>query len=363
MMGCKWSSADAEVHASDLMEHLEAVEYRRHLGDCPGCSAAMASSRQLRASLDAMFASARVPRHVISHVFAAGGSRVEPVPKRRQWYRNGSTPSEWQLRAQERLRHRAGRARAFVRSIAMTAALMVVFVATIAWSLSQSRSFREFGTAAPSLTDAPQSTVPPAQSVVASAPSIVTPAQSSWEALRQRPLNLPTLGPTGTCPTTPMKRISPSLAGGRTAPTFGFGSGPVYLSGIVFFYPTGLNNTVWLSEPGYQGPILVRGHQLNGSTPVGFSAFSDSWATGQLLGSVDLHATDRSGNDVSVVSNVKVYGELDLPSASGAPSSHWRMWLTRTHIERPGCYAVQVDGPGFSESIVFQALSFPPAGG
>jgi hypothetical protein len=201
-------------------------------------------------------------------------------------------------------------------------------------------------------------------------PSVVpiTPSLFRWDALRQRPLSLPALSAGAACPVTitskSQKNIQPVVDSG-TAPQFGYGSGPVYLSGIVFFYPTGINNTVWLSTPEYTGPVLVRGSRLDRPSAVGFSAFSADWATGELLRTVDLHSTSRTGQDVVVVRDVNVYSELDLPASDrpGAAGTSWRMWLTRTHIETPGCYAVRVDGLDFSEVFVFEAPNASPPGG
>ncbi len=97
-------------------------------------------------------------------------------------------------------------------------------------------------------------------------------AASSLADLRNRPLKLPTVGAGKTCPTTASHDLSPVVNGGKgKGPGFGFGPGPAYLSGIVELYPGGFDNEVWLIEPTYEGPVLIRGQQINGSHVVAFA--------------------------------------------------------------------------------------------
>ncbi len=347
-MRCKWSAADAERMASDLMPSQEAAEYGRHLAACERCTADVSRGAQLRQVLHEAFHPVAVPAGAKTRlVTRLRGNDPLSQPVRKTDLMGGTALGASSARA-------PGRRRA-QRWLTLTAAAgLVALIAVIGVGLWQLGAW-DHGTGV--LPSAPRPSVVP-----------IAPSRFSWEALRQRPLSLPALTAGAVCPVTvgpeSATSIHPVLDGGK-APQFGFGRGPVYLSGIVFFYPLGVNNTVWLSAPDYTGPILVRGSPLDGPSSVGFSAFSADWAAGELLRTVDLHSTNRAGQDVVAVPAVKVYSELDLPAADGprAPGASWRMWLTRTHIEVPGCYALRVDGLDFSELFVFEAPNGPPPGG
>jgi hypothetical protein len=86
----------------------------------------------------------------------------------------------------------------------------------------------------------------------------------------------------------------------------------------------------WLVSPDYWGPVLIRGHQLDGGTPVLFS-----FVNGPLL-------TD-----------------VQLPPVSGYAPHEWREISIYTRLAAPGCYAWQVDGTTFTYSVPFQAESGP----
>lgn len=110
---------------------------------------------------------------------------------------------------------------------------------------------------------------------------------------------------------------------GMPVPNYGFGPGPVYLSGQLTWYAGQVG--LFLISPAYGGAALVRGHRLDGSG--GFPFASPS-------------------------------GELALAPAS--QSGRWR--LAQTSLRQsvaPGCYGIQVDGDGLSEVIVFAIQSGP----
>jgi hypothetical protein len=83
---------------------------------------------------------------------------------------------------------------------------------------------------------------------------------------------------------------------------------------------------LWVAQPSYQGPVLIRGRRLDRPGAVGFG-----------LGIVP--------ND-----------ELQLPPgdrAGAPPSPHgWRNWPSTSRARSPGCYAWQIDGTGFSRIVV-----------
>jgi hypothetical protein len=76
---------------------------------------------------------------------------------------------------------------------------------------------------------------------------------------------------------------------------------------------------VILVSPEYAGPVVVRGHQLDGpnGTPLG-----------------------------------------DISDTAGSPGQ-WRSWSGMVSSP-PGCYGLQADGAGFSEIIVFSINWGPP---
>jgi hypothetical protein len=191
----------------------------------------------------------------------------------------------------------------------------------------------------------------------------VAPA-SNLADMRKRPLNLPALGANGACPITESHNLAPVVSGGKgKGPGFGFGPGPAYLSGIIDLYPGGFDNEVWLIEPKYTGPVLIRGHQISGAR---FVAFSEPITF--PIGGFSSAGSPPPGAPVITVtiggSPIPFYPELDLPEmAPTDPKGFWRQFFARTHLEAPGCYAFQLDGVDFSLVTVFQApdAARPPA--
>jgi hypothetical protein len=101
------------------------------------------------------------------------------------------------------------------------------------------------------------------------------------------------------------------------------------------WYPTKWSGqkVLWIVRPSYAGPVLIRGHRIDGPQGLGF-------------------------------------GEGHVPSdelrltASQASDSGWsgRMWPSYTRLRAPGCYGWQIDGTNFSTVIVFRAVLTPGAG-
>lgn len=191
------------------------------------------------------------------------------------------------------------------------------------------------------------------------------PAASTLAELRNRPLNPPAPGANSACPTTSSHNdLSPVINGGKgKGPDFGFGPGPAYLSGTNALYPGAFDNEVWLIEPTYRGPVLVRGRQINGGAAISFAE-----PITFPVGGFSSAGSPPPGTPAATVtidgSPVPFYLELDLPAATEVDApGYWRMFFARTHIDAPGCYAVQVDGLTFSSVIVFQVpdAARPPA--
>jgi hypothetical protein len=190
----------------------------------------------------------------------------------------------------------------------------------------------------------------------------VAPA-SNFADLRNRPLNQPALAADGSCPSDSSHDVKPVVTSGKGGPNFAFGPGPAYLSGIVQLYPGAFDNEVWMIDASYRGPVLIRGHQVNGTGVVSFQEpttfaganFSGAGAAppGPAVVTVTIGGT-----------GFPFYAELDLPAAEATyAKTSWRLFFARTHIDAPGCYAFQLDGFTFSTVIVFRVLDAARPGG
>jgi hypothetical protein len=186
---------------------------------------------------------------------------------------------------------------------------------------------------------------------------------STLADLRTRPFNLPALAAGGTCPATSFHDLNPVVSSGPKGkgPGFGFGPGPTYLSGITQLYPGGFDNEVWLVDPSYVGPTLVRGRPMNGA---GVTSFQEP-TSGPGFSNGGSPPPSKPVATVTIEgSSIPFYDELDLPAATSADATgYWRMFFARTHIDAPGCYALQLDGLSFSLVIVVQVPDAARPGG
>jgi hypothetical protein len=141
-----------------------------------------------------------------------------------------------------------------------------------------------------------------------------------WRGLLQRPLHIPAIATGSPCP------ADSSTGPGPAYPTLGLEGGRATLRYLVGWGYDGWDGTkVLWTVPHYRGPYIVRGRQLDGPGMLRFDQ-GPNW----------------SG---------KLHQELRLvgPYADLNPAA--------TFLRGPGCYAYQVDGRGFSYTIVFQAFS------
>jgi len=156
------------------------------------------------------------------------------------------------------------------------------------------------------------------------------PAATGPQNPLNRELAIPKLEPRESCPRTRGKDISPDFAPG-------LGAGPAYPVGL------GRNGVLdelepperfesdewagqkvlWVVEPSYDGPVLIRGRQLDGPHEVRF--------------------------DEGDVPPKQIW----MP-AEDAPDERWRERPSYTRVRGSGCYGYQVDGPNFSLVIVFE---------
>jgi len=160
-----------------------------------------------------------------------------------------------------------------------------------------------------------------------------------WEDLRQRPLELPTLTPGEPCPATAGRDVSNFRAA--------LGGGPIYPIGLTYdgvlqYGHNGVfegaewggTKVLWISSADYRGPALIRGRQLDGP------------------------------NEVRFMEGAAPPAELQFPVGGSGSSPDlepgWSQLPSYTRIRAPGCYAYQVDGLGFTEVIIFEAVLSEP---
>ena len=98
------------------------------------------------------------------------------------------------------------------------------------------------------------------------------------------------------------------------------------------------DETLWISKPSYTGPVLVRGGRVDGRSRIRFGRGTHPRPELRLPPD-----------------------QWDTPDAArlhGAPlelRKGWRAARTTTRIKTSGCYALQVDGEGFSYVLAFMA--------
>jgi len=164
-------------------------------------------------------------------------------------------------------------------------------------------------------------------------PCPVAPVETALACLRVRPGVFPSLRSGDPCV---ISLIVPFSLVGTPVPdpptSWLLGPGPVRVvlpqsDGIIGFnFAQPVDGWVgqkapWVVDAGDWGPVLIRGRRLDGPG--------------------DLRFTVDTNNPSHAV------GELALGMAHAVPSLVW--------LREPGCYAYQVEGPKFSEIILFRA--------
>ena len=181
-------------------------------------------------------------------------------------------------------------------------------------------------------------------------PNSPAPDKAQWSALDARPLRLPPLATDAACPTT---------TGVTVNPTFGaaVGSGPLYAVGFgphdsaSLAYPASpqtaqppgwaaLVSVMVISKPGYTGPVLVRGGQLDGAHTLRFN------------GGIEETEYGYNGDLVDQASLPAIH----LIVTGAYPAGSWYNEFIYARFQAPGCYALQLDGLTFTEVIAFRAL-------
>ena len=176
----------------------------------------------------------------------------------------------------------------------------------------------------------------PGPSNVSATPSPETLADE-WNTLEQRPVRIPTPTKGNPCPLS--KEVLPYSG-------FAPGKAPISIRGTNDLFDTGdptpgdimqkegwkVQKEVWFIHPPYQGPILVRGHQLYGPHIL---LFNGGYAqTGDLM-------TAPTFPELLLLGNT----QYDYP-----PNG----WGSYSYARVPGCYVYQLDGLDFSGYFIFQ---------
>jgi len=151
--------------------------------------------------------------------------------------------------------------------------------------------------------------------------NVHTNASAATSSQAAQPLKLPNLQPGSTCPVSTQQDFANPP--GNKLPGYGFGPGPVFLSGQIQWF-SGVYALIMVS-PAYSGKVVVRGHQLDGTNGMPFR--------GQQ-------------------------GDGNITIAQGSPGQ-WRQ-SDAVVSGAPGCYGLEVDGDTFSEIIVFSVTGGTP---
>ena len=189
------------------------------------------------------------------------------------------------------------------------------------------------------------SSVGPATGASPSEP-IPTPSPTGATAVVQklaaRPLTIAPLAPGAACPITPMATIEPGTGTGFSAGTGqAQGDGPVYVWNAqrVHLFANDLTSDgyglkeVWVIDGSYQGPVLIRGGRIDGDDAMRFRF-----------------------NPETAIDDALVLDDA-APSLQRDPSTGWRSVPSEVVVPSAGCYAFQIDGIGFTEQVVFEAVS------
>ena len=158
----------------------------------------------------------------------------------------------------------------------------------------------------------------------------------SWSELRRRPVR-PAFGGRG-CRATPARTVTEDVglaAGERPVyVVLGYPVSPPDPEAVVL-YRTGYrrgrafgHKVLWVISPDHDQRVLIRGRERGIRKPLQFQS-----------------PTRPNG----------VTGEQRLPAITSR-SSGWRTYPSAVYIHRAGCYALQLDGAGFSTRVIFKAV-------
>jgi len=175
---------------------------------------------------------------------------------------------------------------------------------------------------------------------VAAAPlpaSTPTPAPPvvDWAPFLAKPLTLPAVSPGAACPVSPQVSLNGKVKQGKGVPGYGYGKGPVYLSGQLTWY-SGSQGLIVITDPSYEGPVLVRAKRLDGT------------------GAANIIAENSPSQSLAD-------GAIGIPETSSPP--YWGVWFGAIAPSAPGCYGIQFDGTSVSDYVVIEVKQGPPPPG
>jgi len=143
---------------------------------------------------------------------------------------------------------------------------------------------------------------------------------ATWDRLRSRSLTSPAMAAAGSCPV--------------AAPAHGRAAHPVHADG--FPIVAGVPWPIYLvADPDFGGPVLLRGKQLDGTGTLFFT---------------DLGASTGRGR--SIAPGLTGWEEYDARVPIQRAELGWSA-AVQIFTAVPGCWAIQVDGAGFSETVAF----------
>ncbi|HET7385803.1 MAG TPA: hypothetical protein VFJ19_03975 [Nocardioidaceae bacterium] len=254
------------------------------------------------------------------------------------------------------VRARAGRLRSRRRATAAgavvcTVAAVVLAVGLPSWLASPGRQPRAV---------APAASASPSGHWVACSPGVdgtFPCGPGAVAAAIRKPLNLPTLAPGASCPVSPT-RTFPHGGAGFSGSFQALGPGPFYMAGPgstpLQLRPDRSSGwdeqkVIWVVDKTYGGPLLLRGGRIDAPGRLGFAHYIGAAHYSGGAGDGKAHRSllyERAG-----------FGADDRGTLDSFPSG---VYIPPSGL--PGCYAIQVDGVGFSETLVFRATGSPSAG-
>lgn len=191
----------------------------------------------------------------------------------------------------------------------------------------------------------------PARSVTAPAPDSMLCGRACDPArvarAIARPLHLPTVAAGGSCPVSPTRHFRGGA--GFSGAFDAVGRGPLFLFAFRGRHAHALRMTpadrgwlgtkvVWVFGRTYAGPLLLRGGRIDATGGLRFDHY---------LGAAPW---PRSGRG-PFRELLYVRGGLQHTDGQGLESEP-----SMVYVRTPGCYAVQVDGVGFSDVLVFRSV-------
>jgi hypothetical protein len=243
----------------------------------------------------------------------------------------------------ERVRRVAGRIRLRRRAGVVGAAAAVALAIMLPLGLIGSGPSYRHPPVAGGPTSAPPT--PPDQHAFCASANCVP--QNVLQAIR-RPLHLPSVAPGAACPTSPVRRFP--AGAGFSGPFRATGPGPLYVAWL-----TGPNGTIrlsdrqdgwfhqkviWVVSGDYPGPLLLHGGRVDGPGQLQFIHY---------LGAAGPPGNGPHGHGFRRL----LYVRDGLHATAQHVTESFPSGISLTS---PGCYAIQVDGEGFSETLVFRAV-------